>query len=124
MNVMNIKHYLSAVAALGLLAACSEYDPGMSDQAIDLTDAEIETIEEYRANFIARYGEPAEGHTWGFGAKGSEDEMGTRAVQVDRNMWTIVVYEDGEVKLKSTVGTYRKDDYDDYYNYSYIEKRI
>ena len=122
MNVMNIKHYLSAVAALGLLAACSEYDPGMSDQAIDLTDAEIETIEEYRANFIARYGEPAEGHTWGFGAKGSEDEMGTRAVQVDRNMWTIVVYEDGEVKLKSTVGTYRKDDYDDYYNYSYIEK--
>ena len=44
MNVMNIKHYLSAVAALGLLAACSEYDPGMSDQAIDLTDAEIETI--------------------------------------------------------------------------------
>lgn len=122
MNVMNIKHYLSAVAALGLLAACSEYDPGMSDQAIDLTDAEIETIEEYRANFIARYGEPAEGHTWGFGAKGSEDEMGTRAVQVNRPMWTIVVYEDGEVKLKSTVGTYRKDDYDDYYNYSYIEK--
>lgn len=122
MNVMNIKHYLSAVAALGLLAACSEYDPGMSDQAIDLTDAEIETIEEYRANFIARYGEPAEGHTWGFGAKGSEDEMGTRAVQVDRNDWTIYVYEDGEVKLKSTVGTYRKDDWDDNYNYSYIEK--
>lgn len=82
---MNIKHYLSAVAALGLLAACSEYDPGMSDQAIDLTDAEIETIEEYRANFIARYGEPAEGHTWGFGAKGSEDEMGTRAVVSDNN---------------------------------------
>ena len=94
---MNIKHYLSAVAALGLLAACSEYDPGMSDQAIDLTDAEIETIEEYRANFIARYGEPAEGHTWGFGAKGSEDEMGTRAVQVDRNMWAVAVKENNTV---------------------------
>lgn len=106
MNVMNIKHYLSAVAALGLLAACSEYDPGMSDQAIDLTDAEIETIEEYRANFIARYGEPAEGHTWGFGAKGSEDEMGTRAVQVDRNNWAVAVKENNTVVgVTTAVGT-------------------
>lgn len=106
MNVMNIKHYLSAVAALGLLAACSEYDPGMSDQAIDLTDAEIETIEEYRANFIARYGEPAEGHTWGFGAKGSEDEMGTRAVQVERNMWAVAVKENNTVVgVTTAVGT-------------------
>lgn len=103
---MNIKHYLSAVAALGLLAACSEYDPGMSDQAIDLTDAEIETIEEYRANFIARYGEPAEGHTWGFGAKGSEDEMGTRAVQVERNMWAVAVKENNTVVgVTTAVGT-------------------
>lgn len=106
MNVMNIKHYLSAVAALGLLAACSEYDPGMSDQAIDLTDAEIETIEEYRANFIARYGEPAEGHTWGFGAKGSEDEMGTRAVQVERNNWAVAVKENNTVVgVTTAVGT-------------------
>lgn len=110
MNVMNIKHYLSAVAALGLLAACSEYDPGMSDQAIDLTDAEIETIEEYRANFIARYGEPAEGHTWGFGAKGSEDEMGTRAVQVNRNMWAVAVKENNTVVgVTTAVGTDTQD---------------
>lgn len=110
MNVMNIKHYLSAVAALGLLAACSEYDPGLSDQAIDLTDAEIETIEEYRANFIARYGEPAEGHTWGFGAKGSEDEMGTRAVQVDRNMWAVAVKENNTVVgVTTAVGTDTQD---------------
>ena len=95
---MNIKHYLSAVAALGLLAACSEYDPGMSDQAIDLTDAEIETIEEYRANFIARYGEPAEGHTWGFGAKGSEDEMGTRASEPRSNEWVKVIKGKGQKK--------------------------
>ncbi len=93
---MNIKHYLSAVAALGLLAACSEYDPGLSDQAIDLTDAEIETIEEYRANFIARYGEPAEGHTWGFGAKGSEDEMGTRASEPRSNEWVKVITGKGQ----------------------------
>lgn len=106
MNVMNIKHYLSAVAALGFLAACSEYDPGMSDQAIDLTDAEIETIEEYRANFIARYGEPAEGHTWGFGAKGSEDEIGTRAVQVERNNWAVAVKENNTVVgVTTAVGT-------------------
>ena len=82
---MSIKHYLSAAAALAMFAACSDYDPGMSDDVIDLTDAEIETIEEYNANFIARYGTPAEGHTWGFGAKGSEDEMETRMVNSDNN---------------------------------------
>ena len=89
MNVMNIKHFFSAAAALTMLAACSDYDPGESANAIDLTDAEIETIEEYNANFIARYGTPAEGHTWGFGAKGSEDEMGTRIVISDNssNLW-------------------------------------
>lgn len=87
MNVMNIKHYLSAAAALAMFAACSDYDPGISDQAVDLTDAEIETIEEYTTKFIERYGTPAEGHTWGFGAKGSEDEMGTRTVNTNRNNW-------------------------------------
>ena len=87
MNVMNIKHYLSAAAALAMFAACSDYDPGISDLAVDLTDAEIETIEEYTPKFIERYGTPAEGHTWGFGAKGSEDEIGTRTVNTNRNNW-------------------------------------
>ena len=40
---MNIKHYLSAAAALAMFAACSDYDPGMSENAVDLTDAEIES---------------------------------------------------------------------------------
>ena len=86
---MNIKHYLSAAAAITLFAACSDYDPGESGNVVDLTDAEIETIEEYTANFINRYGEPAEGHTWGFGAKGSEDEMGTRTIEAhpEKNEW-------------------------------------
>ena len=44
---MSIKHYLSAAAALTMLAACSDYDPGESGNVVDLTDAEIETIEEY-----------------------------------------------------------------------------
>ena len=64
---MNIKHYLSAMAALAMLAACSDYDPGMSENAVDLTDAEIETIQEYTANFVERYGEMDPNHTWGFG---------------------------------------------------------
>ena len=54
---MSIKHYLSAAAALAMFAACSDYDPGMSNQAVDLTEAEIETIKEYTANFVERYGE-------------------------------------------------------------------
>ena len=108
---MNIKHYLSAMAALAMLAACSDYDPGMSENAVDLTDAEIATIEEYNANFIARYGTPAEGHTWGFGAKGSEDEMGTRAIQTNRNEWAIL--EDGTIVPR--VGTFTKTD-DPYYS--------
>ncbi len=82
---MNIKHYLSAMAALAMLAACSDYDPGMSENAVDLTDAEIETINEYTANFVQRYGEIDPNHTWGFGVKGSEDEMGTRIVHSDNN---------------------------------------
>lgn len=104
MNVMNIKHYLSAVAALSMLAACSDYDPGTSGNAIDLTDAEIKTIEEYTANFVNRYGEMDPNHTWGFGVKGSEDEMGTRAVQTERNNWAIV--ENGEIVTQ--IGTYHK----------------
>ena len=38
MNVMNIKHYLSSVAALAMLAACSDYDPGMSEDVKDIGD--------------------------------------------------------------------------------------
>ena len=64
---MSIKHYLSAAAALAMFAACSDYDPGMSNQAVDLTDVEIETIKEYTENFVERYGEMDPNHTWGFG---------------------------------------------------------
>ena len=86
---MSIKHYLSAAAALTMLAACSDYDPGTSGNAIDLTDAEIKTIEEYTANFVNRYGGMDPNHTWGFGVKGSEDEMGTRTIVAhpEKNQW-------------------------------------
>lgn len=119
---MNIKHFLSAAAALTMLAACSDYDPGESANAIDLTDAEIETIEEYNANFIARYGTPAEGHTWGFGAKGSEDEMGTRSVDTGRNNWVYKINETGEVQVMTTVGSWEKNSWNDEFHVVYTDK--
>lgn len=110
---MNIKHYLSAFAALSMLAACSDYDPGTSGEAVDLTDAEVVTLEEYKANFIERYGTPAENQTWGFGAKGSESEIGTRHVDTGRNNWTVL--EDGT--LKGVAGTWT-DAYSGYFSYN------
>jgi len=106
MNVMNIKHYLSGVAALAMLAACSDYDPGMSENAVDLTDAEIETIQEYTANFVERYGEMDPNHTWGFGELAEMEEMGTRAVQVERNNWAVAIKENNTVVgVTTAVGT-------------------
>ena len=103
---MNIKHYLSAAAALAMFAACSDYDPGMSENAVDLTDAEIETIEEYTANFVERYGEMDPNHTWGFGELADMEEMGTRAVQVDRNNWAVKVLDNNQVvDVTTAVGT-------------------
>lgn len=84
---MNIKHYLSAAAAITLFAACSDYDPGMSENVEDYTVEEMRTIKEYEANFIERYGDIDPNHTWGFGAKGSEDEMSTRYSSPNSNMW-------------------------------------
>ena len=87
MNVMNIKHYLSVAAALVMFAACSDYDAGMSENVEDYTVEELAVIKEYEANFIERYGEIDPNHTWGFGEKGSEDEMGTRISYPNSNMW-------------------------------------
>ena len=94
---MNIKHYLSAMAALAMLAACSDYDPGMSENAVDLTDAEIETIQEYTANFVERYGEMDPNHTWGFGELAEMEEMGTRTVNVNRNQWDRAIKENDQI---------------------------
>lgn len=106
MNVMNIKHYLSVAAALVMFAACSDYDAGMSENVEDYTVEELAVIKEYEANFIERYGEIDPNHTWGFGAKGSEDEMGTRAVQVERNNWAIAIKKDNTVvSVTTAVGT-------------------
>jgi len=93
---MNIKHYLSAAAALTMLAACSEYDPGMSENVVDYTDEELKVLNEYAENFAEHFGGIDPDHTWGFGAKGSEDEMSTRTqIDVNRNQW-IVLHKDNQ----------------------------
>lgn len=94
---MNIKHFLSAAAALTMLAACSEYDPGESGNVVDLTDAEIKTIQEYTENFVERYGEMDPNHTWGFGELAGTEEIGTRAVNVNRNEWDRAVKENNQI---------------------------
>lgn len=120
---MNIKHYLSAMAALAMLAACSDYDPGMSENAVDLTDAEIETIQEYTANFVERYGEMDPDHTWGFGELADMEEMGTRAVQVDRNNWAVAIKEDNTVVgVTTAVGTDTQNQNGSHY-YEYTTKK-
>ena len=89
---MNIKHFLSAAAALTMLAACSEYDPGESGNTVDLTDAEIKKIQKYTENFVERYGEMDPNHTWGFGA--IDSELGTRTNSPNNNEWVAFDYTD------------------------------
>ena len=107
---MNIKHYLSAMAALAMLAACSDYDPGMSENAVDLTDAEIETIQEYTANFVERYGEMDPNHTWGFGELAEMEEMGTRQSYPNSNQWVTVVRENVQKKDENGKPLYQAHD--------------
>lgn len=98
---MNIKNFLFTAAAAAALAACSDYDPGLSEEAVNLTEAEEQLINEYTANFIDRYGQIDENHTWGFGEMGSVDEQGTRTqVQVNRNEW-ITLNKDNDRNLTS-----------------------
>lgn len=94
---MNIKHYLSAAAAITLFAACSDYDPGMSENVVDYTDEELKVLNEYAENFAEHFGGIDPDHTWGFGEKGSEDEMSTRYSSPNSNMWVEIVK--GKVNL-------------------------
>lgn len=88
MNVMNIKHLFLAAATLGVFAACSDYDPGMSEKVIDYTDEELATIQEYTANFVERYGEIDPNHTWGFGDLGQT--LDTRQSDPNSNLWITI----------------------------------
>ena len=89
MSVMNIKHLFLAAATLTVFAACSDYDPGMSENVLDYTDEQLETLNEYAKNFVEYYGDIDPNHTWGFGELGSEDEaLSTRTqINVNKNEW-------------------------------------
>ena len=90
MSVMNIKHLFLAAASLGVFAACSDYDPGLSNNVVDYTDEELAIIQEYTTNFVERYGDIDPNHTWGFGELGNDDEaMQTRTMNVNHNMWAV-----------------------------------
>lgn len=91
---MNIKRLFLAAATLTVFAACSEYDPGMSNNVLDYTDEELATIKEYAENFVTRYGAIDPNHTWGFGELGSEDEaLSTRGSSPEGNLWESWGYE-------------------------------
>ena len=92
MSVMNIKHLFLAAATLTVFAACSDYDPGMSENVLDYTDEQLETLNEYAKNFVEYYGDIDPNHTWGFGEMGSEDEvMNTRSSYPNSNGWIKVI---------------------------------
>lgn len=95
LNVMNIKSFLSAAAAVVLVSACSEYDPGLSETVQPYTDEEIAKLQEYDANFTKAYGSIDANHTWGFKSQGSEDEIAaanTRGSEPRGNMWEDMGY--------------------------------
>ena len=107
MSVMNIKHLFLAAASLGVFAACSDYDPGMSENVVDYTDEELELIQEYTANFVERYGDIDPNHTWGFGELGNKGEaMDTRTVvQVNRNQWITLNKDNQENRNLTSITT-------------------
>ena len=89
---MNIKHLLSAAAAVALFSACSEYDPGLSDSVQPYTEKEMDRLEEYTKNFTERYGTIAENHDFGFGDQGSVSETrSTRGATTNSNQWVNVI---------------------------------
>ena len=105
---MSIRHLLSAAAALSMLAACSDYDPGLSESAINYTDEELAVLSEYEQAFKERYGSIDANHTWGFGEKGSESEAATRSINVNRNNWVIrqegPIYDEDGLPMKDADG--------------------
>ena len=95
---MNMKHQLLAVLALGTLAACSEYDPGLSDSVQNYTESDQKLLDTYSESFTKRYGEIDPDHTWGFGSVSAEAAgLKTRTVNVNRNMWDYAVKENNAI---------------------------
>lgn len=88
---MNVRNLLTASAVIAL-AACSDYDPGLSQDAENLTDEELAVLSEYTQNFTTRYGAIDPDHDWGFGEIGTVSEAKTRASEPQGNMWESMGY--------------------------------
>ena len=91
---MKMKKLLSIAAAATLLAACSDYDPGLSEEVIDYTAAEEAQIAAFESEFITRMGGVDENHSWGFP---TGETRGTRAVNVNRNQWNRAIKENNQI---------------------------
>lgn len=82
---MKFKSLFMTAAALTTCVACSDYDPGLSDSVVNLTDEEVATLSAYTENFTERYGAIDPEQTWGFGDIGSEGTRATRAIATYKN---------------------------------------
>lgn len=80
-NKKSIRNVAGAFATLALLFSCSEFDPGLSDQVLDYTEGQLDTLRMYTQHFNDRYGTPDPNHTWGFG----ESTRETRGVLTGSN---------------------------------------
>jgi len=83
--MMKVRNLLIPVLAAGALAACNDYDPGLSDTVMDNTEDELATISAYTHNFVGRYGAMGAEQDWGFSEL--EEAKQTRYADPNSNMW-------------------------------------
>ena len=77
------KYLMTGVAALVL---CAGFTSCSNNNDIEpMTEQEIQEAK-YNAGFIARYGEPASNHTWGFGETAAASRF-TRTAMPNSNQW-------------------------------------
>jgi hypothetical protein len=93
---MNKSYSLLAVASVVMLAACSDYDPGMSESNVgNYTKSELKLMDKYSRSFESRYGTIDSGHTWGFisNSELTAQSAKTRGSYPNGNMWASDGYE-------------------------------
>lgn len=88
---MSIKHYLTAFAGVAMLAACSDYDPGIAQKGVlDLTAEEEKFItEDYTDGFKIAMGVSNidSDHSWGFPTESASAAKTRSANQANNNQW-------------------------------------
>ena len=88
---MSIKHYLTAFAGVAMLAACSDYDPGIAQKGVlDLTAEEEKFItEDYTDGFKIAMGVSNidSDHSWGFPTESASAAKTRSANKANNNQW-------------------------------------